>query len=78
MCSGVTSWLGGNRAVVAGVIEQKAPKSASCLARISGRFLDSKASERFGGHSVPKPVLQKVGLLGVLAGVWFGRCELEN
>ncbi len=63
---------------MAGVIGRKAPKSASCLGRISGRFLDSKASERFGGHSVPKPVLQKVGLLGVLAGVWFGRCELEN
>ena len=78
MCSGVTSWLGGNRIAVAGVIEQNPPKSASCLGRISGRFLDSKASERFGGHSVPKPVLQKVGLLGVLSGVWFGRCELEN
>ena len=60
MCSGVVSWLGGNRIVVAGVIGQKVPKSASCLSRISGRFLDSKASERFGGHSVPKPVLQKV------------------
>ena len=64
--------------MLARVIEQNPPKSASCLGRISGRFLDSKASGRFGGHSVPKHVLQKVGLLGVLAGVWFGRCELEN
>ena len=60
MCSGVASWLGGIWTVVARVIEQNIPKNASCWSRISGRFLDSKASERFGGHSVPKPVLQKV------------------
>ena len=78
MCSGVTSWLGGNRTAVAEVIEQNLPKSASCLARISGRFLDSKASGRFVTHCAPKPVFWKVSGLDILDGVRFRTCELGN
>ena len=78
MCSGVTSWLGGNRTAVAGEIEQNLPKSASCLGRISGRFLDSTASGRFVTRCAPKPVFWKVSGLDILDGVWFRRCELEN
>ena len=78
MCSGVASWLGGNRTVVAGVIEQKAPKSASCLARISGRFLDSKASARFVARDETKSIPVNGENCGVLDGVRFGGCELEK
>ena len=64
--------------MLARVIEQNPPKSASCLARISGRFLDSKASGGFVTCGAPKLISVKVEQLSILDGVRFGGCELEN